>query len=62
MPSAWGRASVLSHILKGHPHSLTPRELQAVVQATEGYSASDLTALSECGRQGWPSLTLAHLV
>eukprot|EP00983_Pelagomonas_calceolata_P082665 1155987-Pelagomonas_calceolata.AAC.10 len=48
LPNAEGRAAILSHLLKGQPHLLRSRELGSIVQVTEGYSASDLTALSKC--------------
>ncbi|KAF5834481.1 P-loop containing nucleoside triphosphate hydrolase protein [Dunaliella salina] len=48
LPNAEGRAAILGYLLKGQPHLLRSRELESVVQLTEGYSASDLTALSKC--------------
>lgn len=47
LPDAEGRAAILKHLISGQPHSLHSRDVGAIIQATEGYSASDLTALSE---------------
>ncbi len=47
LPSLEGRAAVVQHLLKGQPHALSQADLQRVLRATEGYSASDLTALCE---------------
>mmetsp|Transcript_19128 Transcript_19128/g.53540 ORF Transcript_19128/g.53540 Transcript_19128/m.53540 type:complete len:471 (+) Transcript_19128:160-1572(+) len=52
LPNAEGRAAILSHLLKGQPHLLRSRELGSIVQVTEGYSASDLTALTKEAAMG----------
>jgi hypothetical protein len=45
LPNEEGRAAIMSHLLKGSNHGLSLRDFEGVVRATEGYSASDLTAL-----------------
>ncbi|KAG2441613.1 hypothetical protein HXX76_003233 [Chlamydomonas incerta] len=45
LPDAAGRLAVLSHLLQGQPHRLSRGDLDVIVRATSGYSASDLAAL-----------------
>ncbi|KAG2451944.1 hypothetical protein HYH02_003718 [Chlamydomonas schloesseri] len=45
LPDAAGRGAVLSHLLQGQPHKLSRGDLDVIVRATAGYSASDLAAL-----------------
>ncbi|PNW71339.1 hypothetical protein CHLRE_16g650151v5 [Chlamydomonas reinhardtii] len=45
LPDAAGRLAVLAHLLQGQPHRLSRGDLDVVVRATAGYSASDLAAL-----------------
>ena len=45
LPDTVGRLSIVRHLFKDQRHSLTERQLERVVGKTEGYSASDLTAL-----------------
>jgi hypothetical protein len=48
LPNEEGRAAIMSHLLKGSNHALSLRDFEGVVRATDGYSASDLTALCKC--------------
>lgn len=54
LPDAEGRAAILNHLLgasssssgpAGVRHSLSKKDIKNIVASTEGYSASDLTAL-----------------
>ncbi|GIL48207.1 hypothetical protein Vafri_4890 [Volvox africanus] len=45
LPDSEGRRAVLTHLLKGQKLRLNDKEVMALVQATSGYSASDLAAL-----------------
>ncbi|PNH11007.1 Spastin [Tetrabaena socialis] len=45
LPDASGRMAVLVHLLKGQAHRLNRADLDIIVRATAGYSASDLAAL-----------------
>lgn len=46
LPSAPVRATLLSAALTSIPHTLTPAELEALGEATEGWSGADLTGLA----------------
>ncbi|KAF9357238.1 hypothetical protein BGX34_009487 [Mortierella sp. NVP85] len=47
LPEAETRHGLLSKLLGGHDSSLSSNEMQKLVQRTEGYSGSDLTALAK---------------
>ncbi|KAK3808627.1 MAG: spastin [Benniella sp.] len=47
LPEAETRHGLLSKLLGGHDASLSSNEMQKLVQRTEGYSGSDLTALAK---------------
>ncbi len=47
LPAEEGRLAVLQKLLRGQQSALSSRDLAKVVKATDGYSASDLTALCE---------------
>ncbi|KAI8999496.1 P-loop containing nucleoside triphosphate hydrolase protein [Gaertneriomyces semiglobifer] len=45
LPEPPTRTALLEHLLRGHMHDMTRKELDRIVAVTEGYSASDITAL-----------------
>jgi len=45
LPDAEARRSIIKHLFKGQKLELTSQQLGRVVSQTDGYSASDLTAL-----------------
>ncbi|KAI8360543.1 P-loop containing nucleoside triphosphate hydrolase protein [Mortierella sp. GBAus27b] len=47
LPEAETRRGLLTKLLSGHDASLSPIEMHNLVQQTEGYSGSDLTALAK---------------
>jgi SpoVK/Ycf46/Vps4 family AAA+-type ATPase len=47
LPEAETRHGLLSKLLGGHDANLSSNEMQKLVQRTEGYSGSDLTALAK---------------
>ena len=46
LPELETRKQLLSHILKGSSNSITNYQLNRIATATQGYSASDITALA----------------
>lgn len=58
LPTAEGRTAILSHLLKGQAAALSRADVDKIVRATEGYSASDLTALCECCCDAMNHLTI----
>ncbi|KAJ1563981.1 hypothetical protein HK405_000090 [Cladochytrium tenue] len=46
LPGPETRVALLRQLLRGHAHSLGPTDLARVVQLTDGYSCSDITALA----------------
>ncbi|KAJ3127957.1 hypothetical protein HK098_005470 [Nowakowskiella sp. JEL0407] len=46
LPEVSTRTQLLQQLISGHSHCLTPSEIQRLVGLTEGYSASDITALA----------------
>ncbi|KAF9976498.1 hypothetical protein BGZ65_007815 [Modicella reniformis] len=47
LPEAETRRALLTKLLSGHDFCLTKNEIQQLVEQTEGYSGSDLTALAK---------------
>ncbi|KAI8847420.1 P-loop containing nucleoside triphosphate hydrolase protein [Chytridium lagenaria] len=46
LPEPQTRHTFLLHLLQGHQHRLSPRDIQRLVLTTDGYSGSDITALA----------------
>jgi spastin len=46
LPEPATRLSLLKHLLSSHEHTLTSKDFAKLVQQTDGYSCSDLTALA----------------